>query len=433
MKARLDIQSTVRKMNSRLKMLAKKFLPSFLHPHVYKLYAFVNCIVTKAKLCMASREALLQFTNSEVLKNLSGLRTVQIIQPAFYDLEGECYISGGAERYLNDLSQILFNMEYTPFIVQRGNHFWHKMHGNISVFGVPADCSLESLNKFAHQPYFGKPLLRIYSPFALAFPNVDKNSIGISHGIFWDHSYGINAFLHTVTESFRHLKTLISVDTSTLCWLRTTFPNELSGKNMVYIPNYVDLQDFYSVDRSCRDRITIIYPRRLCFERGYFNVIKVADYILSKYPEVDFHFVGYGDSSAIEEAQSLIKKFKNRVLLYQAPDHEMNKVYQKADITLIPTIASEGTSLSCLEAMATGNAVIATNIGGLPNLVIDRYNGLLIDPTLTSLQNAIEELVTNPMLRQQLSVNALMIVKCFSKDIWKSKWKNILTQTLERT
>ena len=54
------------------------------------------------------------------------------------------------------------------------------------------------------------------------------------------------------------------------------------------------------------------------------------------------------------------------------PD-EMNKAYQNADITLIPSLYSEGTSLSCIEAMACGNAVIATRIGGLSDLIINDF------------------------------------------------------------
>ena len=58
----------------------------------------------------------------------------------------------------------------------------------------------------------------------------------------------------------------------------------------------------------------------------------------------------------------------------------MPQVYRYADIVLIPTKAAEGTSLSCLEAMASGRAVIAGCVGGLSDLIVDGYNGLLLRP-----------------------------------------------------
>ncbi|UKI57385.1 MAG: glycosyltransferase [Clostridium sp.] len=74
---------------------------------------------------------------------------------------------------------------------------------------------------------------------------------------------------------------------------------------------------------------------------------------------------------------------------------KMNEIYKKTDISLIPTIYSEGTSLSCLEAMATENIVISTRIGGLCDLIIDNYNGYLIEPTEEDLYNKLKYVLDN--------------------------------------
>lgn len=418
-------------MKSRLKKLARRYIPNFLHPYIYRLYAHINYIKNVINVSLKMRKVTADFINSPIIKNLSNLTTIQIIQPSFYDLDGFHFFSGGAERYLNDLSQIIVAMGYTPFIVQQGKTFWHKKHNNIDVFGVPSGNSFRLLNLFAHKPYFGKPRIRIYSPFTLAFPKVDKNAIGISHGIFWDRPHSTK-LLPIILKSFLNVGIFVSVDTSTLSWFRATIPNKLTYKNMKYIPNYVDLKTFYPIARENNQKITIIYPRRLCHERGYFNVIKIAADILSKYPNVELHFVGHADSLTVSASKKLVKKFPSRVLLYKMLDKDMYTVYQQADIILIPTVASEGTSLSCLEAMATGNAIIATNIGGLSDLVIDGYNGLLIGPTAQELQNAIERLIINPDLRSSLKNNALEVAKSFNKSIWESRWTEILAQTVDK-
>ena len=49
----------------------------------------------------------------------------------------------------------------------------------------------------------------------------------------------------------------------------------------------------------------------------------------------------------------------------------MNEIYNIADIVVIPTTINEGTSLACIESMATARAIIATNVGGLSEVYAD--------------------------------------------------------------
>ena len=81
--------------------------------------------------------------------------------------------------------------------------------------------------------------------------------------------------------------------------------------------------------------------------------------------------------------------------------------------------------------MATGNAIIASNVGGLSDLIIDNYNGLLINPPNSQeLQQKIEELISNPNLRKRLGDNALAVAQCFDQKIWQAKWLEILNRSL---
>ena len=108
----------------------------------------------------------------------------------------------------------------------------------------------------------------------------------------------------------------------------------------------------------------------------------------------------------------------------------MSGAYREADIALCPTVASEGTSLSCLEAMASGNAVIATNVGGLPQLVIDGYNGLLIAPEAGELREAMELLLDDGELRARLQENARQVSLSYSKKVWQKRWRKMLGSVL---
>ena len=86
--------------------------------------------------------------------------------------------------------------------------------------------------------------------------------------------------------------------------------------------------------------------------------------LTKKYPNVEFHFVGRGHTDQLE-AEALKWACANKnIYYYWQPPHAMPEILSHMDIALIPTKGTEGTSLSCLEAMAAGCAVIASPVGG---------------------------------------------------------------------
>ena len=107
--------------------------------------------------------------------------------------------------------------------------------------------------------------------------------------------------------------------------------------------------------------------------------------------------------------------------------NESLQIHQDKDIAIIPTIGSEGTSLSLLEAMASGCAVVCTNVGGMTNIVLDHYNGLMINPDEESLYQAIKLLIEDPILKTSLQKHAYETAKAsFSLEMWKERWRHIL-------
>ena len=127
----------------------------------------------------------------------------------------------------------------------------------------------------------------------------------------------------------------------------------------------------------------------------------------------------------------LIHSFPDRVDWKEVPMHLMPEIYQISDIVVIPTVHSEGTSLSCIEAMASGCAVIATNVGGLTDLIINEFNGLLIDPYWAAVKESIVRLVNNPEFRLKLGKTAYETAfSSFRKELWNQAWSNLLAKVL---
>jgi glycosyltransferase involved in cell wall biosynthesis len=133
----------------------------------------------------------------------------------------------------------------------------------------------------------------------------------------------------------------------------------------------------------------------LSHEKGIQYLIEAAAMIPDVHRKLRFVIVGEGD--CLEDLQALVRdKGLPDVFLF-AGFHSNTAQYMKTfDIFTLPSL-SEGLSSAILEAMAASLPIVATNVGGIPELVIDGDNGLLVAPEdPVALAGAIRRLCENP-------------------------------------
>lgn len=377
----------------------------------------------------------------KVIANYNNKDNITAKAATFFDYDGSNYYSGGAERYLVDLHEVCKNLGYNMDIYQNANFPYMRKFRNINVIGMkakdmPLNYSLEyiteqSKNYSCMTKYFSK--LHIYSAFYECFPYCSSPSIGISHGIAWDNrgcvkTNGIDFWNrnYRMIESAFMCDKMVSVDTNTANWFQTIDFN-LGNQKIKVIPNYVDTNEFKPQnDLKKKDKIVITYPRRLYEPRGMYLLLNIVDKLFKEYKNIEIHFVGKGFDEDVNKIKEKMKKYPNRLFCYSSIPEKMNEVYKKTDISLIPTIYSEGTSLSCLEAMATGNIVISTRIGGLCDLIIDNYNGYLIEPTEEDLYNKLKYVLDNYDKQEIIKKRARESAETFNKNTWAQKWENVI-------
>lgn len=353
----------------------------------------------------------------------------------FFQEDGGSFFGGGAERYLLDLKEVCDMIGASFRLYQYATYNWVRFIDGVPVIGIcPTKNDLshnnESLEKEMDELFDAvtgqNACVNIYSAFNIHVLKSKKNTIGISHGIFWDnpgdHYIREDAFWDThksLIDSARLCDKMLSVDTNTCNWFQTIDYN--LGRRFKYIPNYVDTATFSPRANYLNNsnKIVILCPRRLYAPRGLYAVLDIVDDLFFQYENVELHFVGRGFEEDTKKVEEKMAQWPDRIRWYAKMPDEMNTVYQKADITVIPTMYSEGTSLSCLEAMSSGNAVIATRIGGLTDLIINEYNGMLVEPDSASIYRAIVDLINNPEKLANLKKNARESAKYFSKEKWK--------------
>jgi len=154
---------------------------------------------------------------------------------------------------------------------------------------------------------------------------------------------------------------------------------------------------------------TVLFLNWLTEEKGVHDLVRAMPQILRSVPQARFVLAGTGDVLAgtrdVESVRHLIKSLsiEHVVNLPGWVDGEQkNEFLRKADVFVLPSYF-EGLSIGLLEAMACGAPVVATAVGGTPDVIENRVNGLLVEPAQPdALAQAIVTMLTDDALRTRL-------------------------------
>ena len=137
---------------------------------------------------------------------------------------------------------------------------------------------------------------------------------------------------------------------------------------------------------------------RLAPVKDHVTLIKTFDIARKIYPNMRLVIVSDGpEKSNLEALINELNLSENVMLLGFRRD--IREMFSIVDMFVLSSI-SEGTSITILEAMAAGKPVIATNVGGTPNLVEDGKTGFLVSPSeLLLLGRKIIELINKVLLQ----------------------------------
>lgn len=145
--------------------------------------------------------------------------------------------------------------------------------------------------------------------------------------------------------------------------------------------------------------------------KGQKFLVSAAQLVVRKFPQVRFFFVGATDidKAYYGELQEQIKKLGLTGIVHflgEIPSSHVPGLIDEMDICVLPSL-SEGMSNTLLEYMAVGKPVVATTVGGNPELIEDGKTGYLVPPQNSkSLADALLKLLNNSELRNQMGLRA---------------------------
>lgn len=199
--------------------------------------------------------------------------------------------------------------------------------------------------------------------------------------------------LNEERKAYKSSDVIITVDSRLKKYLIESFG---VNKNKIHvIINSVDIREFHLRKDKERFRkmfnlpekkIIILCPRRLVKKNGVIYAALAMKYIKYKYKKNIFVLVYAGEGPEKDEIYRVAKQYNlvgDIVFLGSIEHHLIKYLYNAFDIVVIPSISIEGveeaTSISALEAMASGVPVIATKVGGLKEIIQDNVTGFLIE------------------------------------------------------
>lgn len=208
-------------------------------------------------------------------------------------------------------------------------------------------------------------------------------------------------------------------------YLRQAF-QEASFTNVIYIPNSIEIEKYAFKNRT-------EFAPKLLWVRAFASIynpemaVKVLQQLQEQYPSATLTMVGPDKDGSLQTTKDFAKSLGITVNFSgQLTKEEWWELASKHDI-FINTTHFDNTPVSVMEAMALGLPVVSTNVGGIPYLLTDKENALLVnDNDVVAMTTAICSLLDNQEKAKALALNARNFIEQMDWNVVKEEWKGVL-------
>ena len=183
--------------------------------------------------------------------------------------------------------------------------------------------------------------------------------------------------------------------------LKQFFKGILEPSKVILFPNAVPVPD--SIEKEYGKQ-RILFLGRLCKEKGLRDLFSVLPQLHGQFPQMHVLLGGIWEDEELLEEAAKMKEYVTDLGWLQG---EAKKNYLRtSDLFVFPTYF-EGQPVSVLEAMAYQCGIVATRVGGIPQMIEQEQTGLLIEPKdPEGLKSALQKLLSDPELCERLGKNA---------------------------
>lgn len=259
--------------------------------------------------------------------------------------------------------------------------------------------------------------------------------IGLSHGVMWDdapHSLTGRLKKRIARWAFQWAPRFVANDTFFLREMGHPIPpaqgfGEEVAPGRWFLPNTFDRRLLRPPppNPALQSLHPLLLPRNLYRNRGIHLAVEAFAAFHREHPETHLLILG-GEGQAEYALQ--VRRLVSRLGLEESvlfrgsvPWQEMGIYYASAEMTLIPSLAGEGTSLAALESMACGTATLMTAVGGLLDLP-----GPHVPPTAEGILEGLRRMY--PHRREWGIWQCRHVLRHFHPDRWEAVWQRVVEE-----
>ena len=238
--------------------------------------------------------------------------------------------------------------------------------------------------------------------------------------------------------SFRFIHTIVTVSESNRDFMISQFGGQIEPK-LRAIPNGIDLTEYLEPTYTQagvgdgRDSVlTVVTVAGLNNQKGHEYLLRAVPSVIAEVPRVRFMLVGDGHLRSSLEEMAISLGIENKVE-FAGWRTDVPAVLGGSDLFVLPSLF-EGLPLSLIEAMASGKAVVATDVDGTHDVVIDGTTGFLV-PAQNSeaLARRIIDVLRDSQLREKFGLAGRQrALSYFSSERMVRKYSELYRSVLAR-
>lgn len=196
---------------------------------------------------------------------------------------------------------------------------------------------------------------------------------------------------------------------------------------VIHIPNTIQMENYpYKEDREM-DTLKLLWVRSFSKIYNPEMALKVLEALRTKGYKAKLTMVGPENDGSLQACKHLAKNKNLEVHFTGLLNKKQWIALSKNHNVVINTTKIDNTPVSIIEAMALGLPIVSTNVGGIPYLITDKIDGLLVPSSdVQAMTSAIVKLTKDSYLRRQLVTNARTKVEQFDWHTVKPQWRDLL-------
>lgn len=223
--------------------------------------------------------------------------------------------------------------------------------------------------------------------------------------------------------------------------LRYIFKDMIDDKKIFVVPNCID-DEFLMSDKEFKEKVNdidnkkikeVLYLSNFIKTKGYYDVLELAKITKDNKKDYHFNFAGkfFNEEDKSEFLNFINKNELNDIVTYHGivMGKEKQELLKKSDFfVLLTNYPNEGQPISILEAMGNGMIIITTNHAGIPDIVKDKINGIVVDKKNINVSDIFEKMTVK---REVIIKNREDIVNNYKQIHYENNMKEVMERIIK--